>query len=103
MMVNSYEENDMADDEIKEESPPSQGDLVLHELREMNKMLGAINQNITTSLKTISQDIEVIKVNISKIAKQGPVEVKLNDGGGGSRTEAPVAPAAVPESPIPGL
>lgn len=69
---------------------PTQGQLVLAELRNMNRLLGAINQNITTSMKQIMTDVEMIKVGIGHIRRQ-------------DNSAAPVTPDApkpyVPPSP----
>ena len=49
---------------------PSQGELVLAELQNIGRLLGAINQNITQSMEQIKDDVEMIKVNLGHIKKQ---------------------------------
>jgi len=65
----------MAENEIEkndEVQPPNQGELVLHELRNISRLLGAINQNITVQLAPIRIDIERCKVSLGKIKRYGP-------------------------------
>lgn len=55
------------------------GLLILRELKNISRLLGAINQTMITDLKTMKADIEMCKVNLGKIRRMGPAEVKITD------------------------
>jgi len=64
------------DEEVKKDS---RLDLILKELKHISLILGAINQNINKQLEPMKQDIELCKVNLGKIRRMGPAEVKITD------------------------
>lgn len=71
---------------------PDRGLLVLEQLKIMNKLLGAINQNITKFLTPIGHDLEVAKTHLGKLKKIGAQEVTIKD----DRQPTPYVP------PVPG-
>ena len=70
----------MSDEETQEQpeeklaEPNNTGLLILQQLQIINKLLGSINQNITSTLQPIVADIELCKVHLAKIRKAGPGE-----------------------------
>ena len=71
------EQKQEIDDSKEEESKPDVGSLILIEMRTMNAMLGAINQNITSVLKPMQEDLERCKVNLSRIKKLSGQELTV--------------------------
>jgi hypothetical protein len=80
----------MADEEItksdQEEKPINNtGLLILEQLQIMNRLLGTINQNITSTLKPMQEDLERCKVTLSRLKKMGAQDVTI--------TNPPASPA----------
>lgn len=66
----------MAENEQKQQDT---GLLILGELKTISRLLGVINQTITSELKHMKTDIEMCKVNLSKIRKAGPGEAVFSE------------------------
>lgn len=91
----------MSDEEkVEEEQPQTKeyadsqdtGMMILQQLQVMNRLLGAINQNITTLLKPMQADVEMCKVTLARIKKMGPSEVTISD----QRSSIPSMPSMPP-------
>lgn len=84
----------MADEEqtveLDHEEKPSHdtGILILQELQTMNRLLGTINQNITSIITPIKHDVELCKVALNKMKKAGAQEFTIKD----ERSPAPYIP-----------
>lgn len=67
-------------EEIPEPTPSNNyGFYIYKELQMMNRLLGSINQNITSLLTPMKHDIEVCKVTLGKMKKIGAQEVTIKD------------------------
>ena len=64
---------------IEEVQPVNYGKMIYEQLLMMNKLLGAINQRITSELSLITNDVELCKNHLSKIKKAGAAEVSMSD------------------------
>lgn len=64
------EEEPQEEQAKEEQAEPNTGILILQQLQHMNRLLGAINQNIT-NLETLKYDVEMCKVHLGRIRKTG--------------------------------
>ena len=77
-------------DEIKEKEEPKQPSTrVIELLEQQNKLIGALNQTLSTYLQQIARDTEVCKVYLGKLVKMGPPEVIVNQGPSGQSQSGP--------------
>jgi hypothetical protein len=66
--------------EVSEPTPSNNyGFYIYKELQTMNRLLGAINQNITSLLTPMKHDVEMCKVTLGKMKKIGSQEVTIKD------------------------
>jgi hypothetical protein len=81
-----------SNEEIPEPIPSNNyGFYIYKELQMITRLLGAINQNITSLLTPMKHDVEMCKVTLGKMKKIGAQEVTIKD----ERTPAPYVPPSV--------
>jgi hypothetical protein len=88
---------DKISDEKIEETPINYGPLIFKELQTMNRMLGAINQNITKLLTPMIHDLEVAKNHLGKLKKMSASELTINDQRSSPSVPQPQSPIRGPE------